>query len=215
MEYKENKPANNYREYKKALTISDRGLSDYESILDFDKNDFKGKTVLDLGSGQTERFSRELKDFDNDTEIVSLNPDYSINHIRKRMPKSEDHQKMSVAAIAQDLPFGSESFDRIVALYSVPWYYNPQENPEAYEAWISEIIRVLKPKGIARLGPVFVEDKNIGDVTEKVFEPFLNKVRNENLNVRLEKFGIYENGDPVPKNKQADAYNYRLIFKRL
>jgi ubiquinone/menaquinone biosynthesis C-methylase UbiE len=62
-------------------------------------------------------------------------------------------KRKGVAAIAQQLPFTNESFDMILAAYSVINYAS--STPKAVEAWVSEAARVLKPGGEARLGPTY------------------------------------------------------------
>lgn len=53
-------PGEDYKDYLKG-TLTDRGLQEYEVILGFKEEELEGKTVLDLGSGATEKFARDLE----------------------------------------------------------------------------------------------------------------------------------------------------------
>lgn len=140
---------------RKSLDYShaDNGLSVYESMLGFKKEQLENKKVLDLGTGQTDRLARELRDAGINATVVGVSPDlftaFSRNDLKVLFP---EWRRQAVAAIAQKLPFKDESFDVILGLYSVTycsWW------PEQVQAWASELGRVLRPGGEARLAPVY------------------------------------------------------------
>lgn len=125
-----------------------RGLEIYEKALGFKRKELEGKTVLDLGSGILEKFSRELAAEKIDANVVSLNPDYIAEEYRKRIKQLPDWQKMSVAGLGEELPFKNGSFDFVFALSSITdWAHDPAKI-------CAEIVRVLKDGGSAHIGPI-------------------------------------------------------------
>jgi len=137
-----------------------RSLEKYEEILGFKKEDLEGKVVLDLGSGPGARFAKDLERSGVRAEVVSLSPDYVDERHRKllkitlseRLKKlvglEEVNQKANIAATAENLPFKDESFDKILALFSVSSW-----SASRYKQWLPEIMRILKSGGDVRIGP--------------------------------------------------------------
>ena len=124
----------------------ERDLEDYEGWLGFKKEDLEGKTVLDLGSGEREFFSEDLKSKNINANVYSLNPDYSSERYRKTLNNLESWQRKSVAGIAQETPFKDNTFDLVLGLYSVAAFSNPDPewgNPGAARMWSQEILRIL------------------------------------------------------------------------
>lgn len=146
------KTADNRPQLTKALDsiYSDRSFSEYLDILGISKKDL-GSRVLDLGSGRRENFSREAGKLG--IEVVSLNPklidEEYVSEARSEMP-DYPHQARSVLAIATHLPFADNSFDSVVSVYGIPLYLQAED----YEKSLLEIIRVLKSKKKAYLGPI-------------------------------------------------------------
>ncbi|TSC60552.1 MAG: hypothetical protein LiPW15_430 [Parcubacteria group bacterium LiPW_15] len=137
---------------KETRPIEGRGLDEYEKTLGFRREELSGKTVMDLGSGPTERLSRELKELGIDANVISVNPDYKNEKYRKVIITNPEWQRKSVAAIGQELSFQDNSIDEVLGLYSVSWYVDA-----GFEHILQEIYRVLKPGGIARIGPFIAE----------------------------------------------------------
>jgi ubiquinone/menaquinone biosynthesis C-methylase UbiE len=128
-----------------------RGLEEYEKSLGFRRDEIIGKVVLDLGSGPTERLSREMKEHNLGATVISLNPDYKDQDFRAPAVENSAWQKASVAALGQALPFADSSFDEVLALYSVSHYVDHMDDV------LREIYRVLKPDGVARIAPIRTE----------------------------------------------------------
>lgn len=155
-----NRESENWRKWERGSTFntaaseSGQDLKSYEETLGFNRKELQGLTVLDLGSGATEKFSRELKQAGIEVNVISLNPDYTQKHARDMAREKSDWQGKSVAAIAQELPFKNQSFDRVLGMNSVTLYSNPRQNSEATRRWLNEIVRVLKPGGEAKVGPI-------------------------------------------------------------
>lgn len=165
----------------------ERDLENYEGYLGFKREDLKGKVVLDLGSGETELFSRDLKRAEIDADVIALNPDYSIKRFRKTVEKIPDWQRKSVAAIGQELPFNDGVFDRIFGLYSVTVFSDPHPqfgNPEAAKRWLAEIMRVLKPGGEARLAPISAFNEK--EIREGKYGDLIEKLKEQGLEVKIE-----------------------------
>lgn len=208
----------------------ERDLEDYEGYLGFKRENLNGKTILDLGSGETELFLRELKNSGIDANVISLNPDYSIERFRKTMEKIPNWQKKSVAAIGQELPFKDEIFDQIFALYSITIFSNPNPqfgNPEAARHWMSEIIRVLKPGGEARLAPISAFKEQ--EVWEGQYKELLNVLKERGFILKVEMIKNKEIGltkvihswiDEEGKDheeiedRSEDSHQARLIIKK-
>lgn len=133
---------------------ADAGLEEYEHEFCFSREELKGKTILDLGSGTTDKFAREVKQAGIDAKVVSLSPDlhtsYGARSSREKV--APDWKIRGVAAIAQQLPFKDNSFDMILGAYSVTYYATTEKDVNAY---VREIKRVLKKGGEARLVPVY------------------------------------------------------------
>lgn len=161
------------------------GLEEYETKLGFNRKELEGLTVLDLGSGATEKLSRELKESGVNSNIISLNPDYIYEDIRNTATQS-GWQGKSVAALAQELPFKNESFDAIIGLNSVSIYANIS-HPEALQAWLSEIARVLRSGGKALIGPLgFTYNAEDEKRLVEQYEPFFIEIKKLGLSVNLE-----------------------------
>jgi|GEM_PF-4890996 SAM-dependent methyltransferase len=138
-----------------------RDLNKYEEVLGFKRTELEGQTVLDLGAGPGGRFAKELSAAGVHAQVVSLSPDYANEKNRQLFertlpeklksllrPVSEQPGRAAVAAWAESLPFKNESFERILALFSVSVWSEGN-----YKQWLPEIIRVLKSGGEARIGP--------------------------------------------------------------
>jgi len=164
----------------------ERGLELYEIYLGFKKEELEGKDVLDLGSGETEKFERELKEAGVSANVIPLNPDYSAGSFKNKLETTPGWQGKTVAASAQEMPFKEESFDRIFALYSVTVFSHPFLHPEEAKKWMSEIARVLKPGGEARLAPAAEGPENTLEVWRGEFGDLLLDLEKQGLKCKVE-----------------------------
>lgn len=141
-----------------------RSIDSYEEILKFKREDLENKFVLDLGAGPKARLARDLEESGIKATVVSLSPEYANKEQRKLLEpsfldkfkmiiKNEKTRRLEIAGVAEELPFKDESFDEVLSLFSVSTW-----SLENYKFWISEICRVLKPNGVARIGP-FISPK--------------------------------------------------------
>lgn len=157
--------------------VSDWGIDKYRKVLGDDFMEMRGKLGLDIGSGRSEKFSKEGAKIG--LKIISMAP-----YLKDGMPRLEDGeidptflqdwQKLSVGGIAQEIPFTDNTFDYEVGLFSVP-YYLPLASEE-YEVFFKEVLRTLKPGGNAYLAPVFKnKEKGEGFVSAEFISEVLGR----------------------------------------
>jgi SAM-dependent methyltransferase len=121
--------------------------------------------VLDIGSGNAALLERQGMNANPDLVIVALDPFLHDAYYRKEH-MTEDfgltdlvspEEVPSVAGVSQELPFKDESFNMVVSHAAVPTYlplYPKNESEESFRLTFSEINRVLKPGGVAAMGPM-------------------------------------------------------------
>lgn len=153
------------RDRENQSLLTDRDINFYEYLLGFEIKNLKDKSVLDLGSGMTEKFSKQVNKLDSSVRIFSLSPtEYNI----------AVRTKKSVMARAQEMPYSDNSFDYELALFSVPLYLSPEI--ENYKSFIAEVVRTLKPKGRALIFPVHPKEEESKLLT-KVLNMFKKNIR--------------------------------------
>ncbi|OGQ44850.1 MAG: hypothetical protein A3H42_01280 [Deltaproteobacteria bacterium RIFCSPLOWO2_02_FULL_46_8] len=184
----------------------ERDLEEYEGFLGFRREELAGKTILDIGSGETELFSRGLQEHVPSANMISVNPDYSIKRFRKTIGETSHWQKKSVAAIGQELPFNDASFDVVLALKSVADFSSPEANPVAAQSWMREIVRVLKPGGVARIAPILSEADQ--EVWESAYRPLFDELQSQGVSVRVEMIIARELG----LEEGEDTYHRRIVL---
>lgn len=175
-------PTEIYEWHRGATASLERSLGEYAMALDLNRSDFDGR-VLDLGSGALQILNTEIRQYIDGCNIISVNPDTAQGDFRKGLIASAGFESKTVAAVAQQLPFGDELFDSVLGLGSVTIYAAPDYVPEwSVAAWVSEISRVLRPGGTAKLGPIYgagscaafqdiYERTRLGESTCMTFEP--------------------------------------------
>lgn len=126
---------------------TDNTLTVYRRDLQFVPESFRGKTILDLGSGEQEIFSKEMEKYG--ATVISLNPKLKEQESRDLLVSRPGWQERSVASRGQELPFKKESFDAVLARWSVSHYLRENELVLAIE----QAYEVLKPGGIILLTP--------------------------------------------------------------
>jgi ubiquinone/menaquinone biosynthesis C-methylase UbiE len=201
-ESKQPDPENNISEFWHKGTIEHqrqplggRGLSIYEKQLLFDRHELSGKKVLDLGAGPDVKFAKELKQSGIQADVVSLSPDFVDEKYLKEVKKSFPEGKF-LAGLGQNLPFGDESFDKIFA-----FHVQEHISQEVLLKFVSEIARVLKRGGDAKIGPIIntpteldyykeiLEDNelikkldaiSVSVVKEQIPEAVINKIKVQN-----------------------------------
>jgi len=144
---------------------TDRSFDDYQVNLGFEPDEFAGKKVLDLGSGEMQKFAREAGKLD--IEVISLSPKsarqlYRDQAVWANLESLFEPSVPLIAGIAQELPFKDQAFDVVVSNWAVPWYI-PRDQ-KAYNLAFQEMSRVLKPGGQAFLYPVSEDRKKLARV---------------------------------------------------
>jgi ubiquinone/menaquinone biosynthesis C-methylase UbiE len=138
-----------------------RDLELYMWSFALQKEDFTRKTILDLGAGPNAKLSKDLQEAGVDATVISLSPEYTndaytkllkptiMDRMRKVVLGVEKKRELAVAAVGEALPFKDGSFDMVLALFSLSTW-----SMEKYREWLLEVERVLKPGGIAYVGPL-------------------------------------------------------------
>ncbi len=153
-----------------ATYMSDRGVFEYLDRLGISERDLDDPNiiVMDLGAGAEQDFAKQVRQLELKCKVISIDPrlglsidkDLSIpgTDREKRLKGRLNPEKNSLAAIGNNLPFAKESFSRIYAMYSVPYYL---ETAEEIEELFSEVLRVLKSEGEYRAYPIDGGQKKI------------------------------------------------------
>ncbi len=137
------------RQFEGSTDRRESSLADYLGKFDLSEDELRGKKVLDIGSSVQAKFASEARD--KGIEVISLNPEFASERIGMKMSMREKGLA-GVAALAQELPFPDNTFDREVSLHGVPGYL--PEFVSEYRLAFQEMIRTLKPGGEAKLFPV-------------------------------------------------------------
>ena len=148
---------------------TDNGLGVYWTSFNFSPEDLRGKTILDVGSGKRESFSKEAAKYG--AIVHSLSPAYRNWYPRKRAKglilKDKRWQGRSVAALAQQLPYKDESLDIIFSHFMLSHYFCYQGAEEDKFQTIKEMVRTLKPGGRIYTCPVNDLDPTIEETIGK------------------------------------------------
>ncbi|MFA6160195.1 MAG: class I SAM-dependent methyltransferase [Parcubacteria group bacterium] len=188
-----------------------RTLEDYEEMLGIDRKELENKTILDLGAGPGAKFSKDLKKAGIKAKVVSLSADYSENKYSKEfrpniferlsITKDDDKKELAVAGMGEQLPFKDETFDEILALFSVSvWSRRDKE-------WLPEVMRVLKPGGCARIGPFRIPKMDMydGDLMFVKREEMENYMKNMNFSYEFKTFF------PLPSSENIGPLQQLLV----
>lgn len=156
---------------KDKIPITGRELSEYEKIFGLTPDFFKkGDIVLDNGSGYSQNLARNLDKLGVTTFSVDPSLIYfdkkkeSRFSLEKRADKNGQYHPLTVAALARNLPFKDSSFDKVLALYSVPMY---SESREIFLQELSEMLRVTASGGEILISPIniFFDKYHKGDIS--------------------------------------------------
>lgn len=172
------------------VSTTDRGLEEYSRDLNLNPEMLDGKKILDVGSG-TRTFAKEVKEVGINAEVISLDPIYSSQELlEEKMRRLEGHpigklrksfeatnipdiKRKTVAGVGEKMPFKDETFDLILADYSLPAYGNKEQIDEFF----TEAFRVLKNEGelrftpsytIIRRGVEYPIDKDLKNIIKKI-----------------------------------------------
>jgi ubiquinone/menaquinone biosynthesis C-methylase UbiE len=168
---------------------TDRDLEEYKKLLHFTDSDIEGKRVLDLGSGSSCNFTKDVNNMLPSTEVISF--DFSFNGIERSLfgpEKTGADQERSkqdlqnVEGLFTKLPFSNDSFDVVVSCAAMPLYLSTSEKVcEGFQ----EVVRILKSGGKAFIGPVTYLvsidplEKHSVEEGKKLFEEILKKMEGQ------------------------------------
>ncbi len=176
-----------------------RSAEEYFQDLDISIEFLKGKKILDIGSGLNQ-FAKDLRKYNLD--LVSIDAFYALTPeqreevfeelspenfkiVKKDLDRITRKKKDSqlVGGLAEFLPFADESFDVVLAEFSMP---NHAESFNQARDSFFEIARVLKSKGEARIYPMrfrkkYELDPNIQQKTGGA----LNELREKGFNIKI------------------------------
>jgi ubiquinone/menaquinone biosynthesis C-methylase UbiE len=138
-----------------------------------------GKRILDVGAGIAKLDFLCHRGKVN-SEIVSLEPwEKQLTELRKR--------GLKVAGWAEELPIKSNQFDHVVAIASVPLY---SDSPRHTALTITEMLRVVKPRGSVRISPYWSplngkKEQWAKRLNEFTGQHLLNLLKNSNFGYKV------------------------------
>lgn len=144
---KEQEQNRGWDRYRKILDFySDSG---FKSFLEAGKKGGEPAIVLDIGAGKG-RFARECsqKEVNNEkvnVRVVSFERQYAEKGYAETSALTNGEIVPKVAGDWKALPFDDESFDRVISVKAFPLWCEEGE----WNLALNEIIRVLKPEGVA------------------------------------------------------------------
>lgn len=118
------------------------------------------KTTLDVGAGKSD-LSKEAASRGIDAKIIAV--DMKLEAL---LEQSGD----AVQASGENLPFADNSFDNVLATYSMPFWSNSADKAVHF---LDETVRVVKPGGEIRIAPIASAQERpaIDSTTGRVFNP--------------------------------------------
>ncbi|MBI2057380.1 MAG: class I SAM-dependent methyltransferase [Candidatus Yanofskybacteria bacterium] len=121
-------------------------LDYYLFYLGLDVNELVGKKILDVGSGGG-NFKKALQ------KIVEIKDGEFVN-FDVNIFDEEGQRSINVLGTAETLPFKDESFDFVLANFSVPIMQFTRQEIELIPETLREMVRVVRGGGIIKIFPV-------------------------------------------------------------
>lgn len=190
-----------------------RSFEMYEKHLMFNRKDLEGKDVLDLGAGSEVKFAKGLEDSGIHARVVSLSPDFAEQKYAMQARTSAPENEL-VAGIGQALPFQNESYDRVFAFHVDEHIGGPQ----AFFTCIEEMVRVLRPGGEARFGPLLDVPNEWRGYEELLGQKeLMEKLKSQNIEIIKELVPESIVPRQKVKDRYANAYyeqEYLLVIRK-
>jgi ubiquinone/menaquinone biosynthesis C-methylase UbiE len=139
--------------YERGSPVTDRDWDSYPYIFNFKdipKEYWKGKNILDVGSGIKWRDPDHT--FPGAT-IFAIDPEFANGSYSRITINTAHNQRLGVV---QEIPYDDNTFDHVVSSHAMPQHVYPIDHDKA----TSEMIRVMKPGGDIRLAPCIERDLN-------------------------------------------------------
>lgn len=197
-----------------------RGLDEYERKMMLNRDDLRGKTILDLGAGPEAKFAEELKKAGIDASVFSLSPFYSRSESAEIVNKNRDSTHIVAGKVSttpqekSGLPFKDNSFD-VVLVFHVDEHVDREISVDI----VKEVGRTLKPGGYAKYGPLYniPHEWNMYEFIGKRREDVLEYLNRYNVSISIE--DVPE--DLIRKQKVKDGYGnafyvpaYYLVLRK-
>jgi SAM-dependent methyltransferase len=168
-----------------STTVIGRGIAEYEDYLGIDVDSLKGR-VLDIGAGIA-NFQEQCNE--RGIDVTAIDPLYrptNAHEFFKKYLSNPENRKNKIVAINEVMPFREGVFDIVLSEYSSIFYlgrsYPSIELRERMaEQMLEEIIRVLKPRGEARIAEI---RGNRDSKDRKFYEPVLEGI-SKNLRLKF------------------------------
>ena len=191
-----------FRHVRDAVPFNDRAIEGYQNFLKMPMSelDEPGRLILDVGSGM-QGLARAVRSQKLRSTIVSIEPRVSYPERdplvkeywqRSRLPNWDPEKverdarlqqwalsllhpdRNTVAAYSHRLPFADGTFDNVYASWSVP--HHLRSSDEVAPA-MSDMLRVLKPGGIARIAPMILHTRAVDSwiASTKLVDPRLSE----------------------------------------
>ena len=162
-------------------SLTKRELPIYQKLLEIpDEELAAGKLIADIGAGAKQEFARSV----NGARVISVDPGLALTEeadlirLDRRIPQAyrlegrRSPHPLTIAAEGHRLPLADHSVDSAYASFSLPMYANKLEDIPAF---LSEVKRIVKPGGTARIYPL--ENRNLATVERWIAE---NRVADHN-----------------------------------
>ena len=183
-----------------ALITDKNGLKEYSESFGVDFTKMEGQKVLDIGSGKSEKFSKEAAKIG--VRVFSMSTAGDLRYHGKSAEFLKDWQGRTVVGRVQQMPFTDNTFDYEVALNSVPYYLPLEENE--YRMFFSEVIRTLKSGGRAYISPIFGDNLRGGIISREFVTTVLGEFSDRCT------FVI----DESPNSGDQEGKEYRLVLTK-
>jgi hypothetical protein len=165
--FREQPPSSGKNPRETSPQYMERDRYGYEYFLGVNPSELVGKRVLNIGSGDTGIYEKDLAQ--KGIDVITMSPYLGADNFGAKRMRENYTEKISrkmkrflfkgerfpsaIAGWAEALPIVDQAIDEVFALYSVPLYSEKNE----YTTVLQEIFRVLRDPGKARLYPLSKE----------------------------------------------------------
>ncbi len=171
----------------------------YLKDLKLREDDLRHKSILDIGVGRS-GFTKYIKDHQITDKVFGITNDFGLKKIKER--------EGTIMGLAEEMPFGDESFDLVVSNTATPNEFTSilyesleivdGERTVSQEAvddlefviknYVSEILRITKKGGEIRLGNIFTDTDPLPEqrLLYQIFVKALEEIALEKAQVTID-----------------------------